>query len=296
MCIGIIIIYFVLRGYSLVIRYFQVALSKNLKKKRTSDFYVEKGKKMTSAFSREHVQRCREMWTSPQFNQLFTAFCQSCQFHSVQNRLELEEIDGVRLALDIIRQGTKDDVIIARAWVLLQNFVLVNRVDDPLEMKPIDIFVSRGGVELAAIEMSRGEPRWGQTLLTILAWTSTNEKAVHRVLASGVHKVGIAFIRDSHPQFVDISMSFIRSASAASACRATLRADGALSAFLPFIDCNKSEEPFQMRRGFRAASVVARLAGNDETGKFEHWKYKRSPYALISVLMIKNPKVLVHKR
>jgi hypothetical protein len=216
-------------------------------------------------FSKQYVQRCRELWNQPEFSNTFTLFYQNCQFTNVESRLRLEEIDGVQLSLDVIRDE-KEPVAVGRAWLILQNFVLVHSVDDLDEMKPIDIFVQRGGVELAAIELSRAEPRWTQTILTTLAWTSTNEKAVPRVIASGVHKVGIAFVRDQHPNFLDISMSFIRSASVARECRSTLRADGALEAFLPFISCNKSKEHLLMRRGFRAASVVARLAGNDETG------------------------------
>ena len=220
---------------------------------------------MIPAFSREFVLRLRELWDSPAFALGFVTFCQSCQFPDVHTRLRLEEIGGLQLAMDVIRDDS-DNALTGRAWVVLQNFVLVNRVDDPLEMKPIDVFVARGGVELACIELNRDEPRWAQTILTALAWTSTNEKAVPRVVASGAHKIGIRYIRDQHPQYLDISMSFIRSTSVAAACRSTLRADGALEAFLPFIECNNSNEPFQMRRGFRAASVVARLAGNDETG------------------------------
>jgi hypothetical protein len=179
------------------------------------------------AFSKEHVQRCREAWNAPELSALFIAFSQGCHFSDVNSRLQLEEIDGVQLALDIIRDE-KESALVSRAWLVLQNFVLVHSVDDPLEMKPIDIFVERGGVELAAMEMSKLQPRCAQTILTTLAWTSTNERAVSRVVASGVHKIGIAFVREQHPHFLDISMSFIRSASASRVCRSTLRADSYL--------------------------------------------------------------------
>ena len=120
-----------------------------------------------SAFTRAHVQRCREAWNTPQLAELFIAFCQSCDLSDVPSRMRLEEIDGVQLTLDIIRDQ-KDPILMSRAWLVLQNFVLLHSVDDPNEMKPIEIFVERGGVELAAIELNRPEPRWGQTILTMV--------------------------------------------------------------------------------------------------------------------------------
>jgi hypothetical protein len=199
-------------------------------------------------FTKAHVEKCRELWNSPEFPQAFTSFCQSCVFTNVENRLMLDEIGGVDLVLDVLRDGKRmHPHMIIRSWTILQNFVLVNRVDEPLEMKPIEIFVEKGGVELATIELSRNEPRWGQTILTTLAWTSTNENVVPRVIASGVHKVGIRYVREAHPNFMDISMSFIRSASAAKSCRAALRADGALEAFLAYVECSKSEDQIMMR-------------------------------------------------
>jgi len=221
---------------------------------------------MAGLLSKELVDECRRSMSTADFGVKFVAFCQSSQFHTVEERMQLEEFGGVQLALDYIRSEPDDAHLLGRAWVLMQNFVLVSNVDNPLELKPIEIFVERGGIELAVAEMTRAEPRWGQVILTTLAWTSTNEKVVPRIVASGVHKVGIKFVREANAQFLDISMSFIRSVSAAASCRSTLRADGALEAFLPFVNCNKSTEQYLMRRGFRATSIVARLAGSDETG------------------------------
>ena len=69
--------------------------------------------------------------------------------------------------------------------------------------------------------------------------------------------------RNSH---IDICMSFLRTLTTYPDTRQKLRDDGVLDVFIPFIDLLGSSEDLMLRRGFRSGSVVARLAGNDETG------------------------------
>lgn len=61
-------------------------------------------------------------------------------------------------------------------------------------------------------------------------------------------------------------MSFLRTLTTNESVRQELRDDGVLDVFLPFVDLLGSLTELELRRGFRAGSVIARLAGNDETG------------------------------
>jgi hypothetical protein len=130
----------------------------------------------------------------------------------------------------------------------------------------IKIFAEKGGVELAAKELAREPARYmvSRVLLTI-AWVGTNEEVAPRVVASGIHKTCIKLITTRTGDF-DTAMSLVRTLTAAPACRAQLRVDGLLDAVIPYLDGLKSVSESELRGGFRAGSIIARLAGNDETG------------------------------
>jgi hypothetical protein len=63
----------------------------------------------------------------------------------------------------------------------------------------------------------------------------------------------------------DICMSLLRTLSSNPSTREKLRADGVLDTAIPYVRLlGANSEDRDQRSGFRAFSIVARLAGNDE--------------------------------
>ena len=80
------------------------------------------------------------------------------------------------------------------------------------------------------------------------------------------HKIGIELVKQGKE--LNNALSFLRSCSSNTENRVKLRADGLLGAVIPYLKCleeKKNED--DIRNGFRTASIIARLAGNDELGE-----------------------------
>ena len=186
------------------------------------------------------------------------------------SRLRLFDDGIIDLALDIVRKNSPNHSrAIREVWQMFTEILVIHNVDDEQEYVPIAKFVDKGGIPLMAAEFESRRVKTGDTqMLLTFAWCATNDYATPHILqAEVIHKYAISVIKQgiTHGDF-DTAMSFIRTASACSSTRTKLRADGALDAVLPYIDDLKSTLDLALRRGFRAASIVARLAGNDEQG------------------------------
>jgi len=192
------------------------------------------------------------------------------QYPSLETRLSFVK-DGIfALAVDIARKNSLVHAqAVAIAWTMFMNALPIQNVDNDDELKPIDEFVKLGGVELAAVEFKKRLEKGDTSMLLMFAWCATDDNATPHIVDAGLHKYGIQYIsagpKNDSNRF-DTSMSFIRAASACYSTRSKLRSDGALDAVLPHLEGLKGSDDLSLRRGFRAGSVVARLAGNDEQG------------------------------
>ena len=223
----------------------------------------------TSVFS---VARCRQLLEedSEALNEAFLPEYDQ----TLSTRLGLFENGTAQLALEIIKKDSpKHTSVIKDAWTMFCDILIIRDVDDERENLPIDKFAELGGFACLAKEFERrleAKANVGN-MLVMLAWCATDVHVTPAILATGIHKRCIDYVKQGEElagNKFDTSMSFIRAASACHSTREKLRSDGALDAVIPFLEDLKKddEDDLSLRRGFRAASVVARLAGNDETG------------------------------
>lgn len=217
---------------------------------------------------RNTIERCR---ADLNIHEPFVQLDQLLIWGRLSNRQRNEDIGLIEFAFEALRnRECNDSTIRACLWGWLQSFVIVDDLDDKREITTIDIFASRGGIELAVMELTLPSCNYGTIVLSTLAWCSMNSAHIPRILGTGIHKDAIAHIAAARGDLLDISMALVRGlCGSPGATRRTLRADGAVEAVVPFlVDLQAAdEEEVHVRRGFRAASVVARLAGGESSGK-----------------------------
>ena len=201
---------------------------------------------------------------------------------TLSNRKRNERLGLIDFAFDVLRNRACTHVEIrACLWTWLQGLVIVDDSDDVRELEPINGFVDRGGIELAARELIYSDDRSSDTaLLSALAWCSMNPAHTPRIISTGVHKLAISYIDSRNWEVLDISMALLRGLCARRGrTRKILRADGAQSVVIPMlVDLNATNDDIRLRRSFRAASTVARLAENDESGKKNELLNFRRPH------------------
>ena len=194
---------------------------------------------------------------------------------NIDSRLAVLENGIVELAFDIIRKNSLNHPLaIKEAWRMLSEIVIVFDVEDDQEYIPIERLVGMGLIPMMALEFDRRRrenKNEGLEMLHALSWCASRECAIEPIMqADVVHKYAISVVKIGPPhEAYDTSMSLIRSLAASSSAqiKSKLRADGALDAILPFVDNLKhSNNDEKIKQGYRAASIVARLAGNDEAG------------------------------
>jgi len=177
---------------------------------------------------------------------------------------------------------------------MFKEMIPMYNVDDEREERLVNEFVELGGLELIAKEYERSKDsdlKDADSLMLTLGWLA-NEQNTPRILGHGIHKAAIEIIRkgpeNNNADQFDAAMSMLRAASAYVPTRGQLREDGALSAVLPYIDLLKSDEAEgdALRYGFRAASVVARLAGNDEQGGIGVQIFRDHPVMISKMLAV----------
>lgn len=186
-------------------------------------------------------------------------------------RLQLFKLGFVQIALQIATSDpTKFGVARLDAWQFFEGLLpRVNSADDS-EDEVLKQFWKLNGVALLVDEIERREQQKEEPaeLYKACGWLATVDEITPDLLKTGIHKRAIANLASSYASAdtKDSSMSFLRTASACYSTRGILRADGALTAVTPFLECLKNSDTISLRMGFRAGSVVARLAGNDEDG------------------------------
>ena len=191
------------------------------------------------------------------------------RFYRTDERIAMFDNGISELFFDIIKQFSHKpgyEMAVSQAWAIFSAILVPQNIDDERDYIPIEKFTAANGFQYIAenFQMLRDK----HSVLLTLAWSATNDIATPAIISFGLHKVAIAEIKKgkASPDF-DTCMSFLRTLTANPSTRNQLRADGALDAVLPSLDDLKAEkDDLALRRGFRAASIVARLAGNDEQG------------------------------
>jgi len=194
--------------------------------------------------------------------------------NNIERKLNMVKDGVLQLCIDIVRKSSdKHRYLRKDIWNMISELVVPNNVDDEKEAIPIKEFVKLGGVELAADEFKRRFHSSGdKSMLLTFAWLATVDEATPPIVECGIHKYAIEIIsksRQENPDTFDTALAFIRTASGCYSVRQKLRDDGALKAAISLLDnLNRPEaDQLALRTGFRAGSVVARLAGNDEQGE-----------------------------
>jgi len=161
-------------------------------------------------------------------------------------------------------------IIRDRLWDWLQAFVIIDDLDDENELEPIRAFVSRGGIELAAQEIDDPDCIFREALLSILSWCCMVPEYIPRVMSTGIHKMAIRFVNeDPEEDTAEISMSLLRALSSLGGpLRDCLLHDGLLECVRVYIrDLHSPANDVRLRRAFRAASIITRLADRDKSGR-----------------------------
>ena len=175
----------------------------------------------------------------------------------------------VSLAIETLKMGSNVGSNIRNiCWRWIQNYVIIDDANDPSEFgltAPMNVFANAGGVKLIGEELSRPDCSLG-LMFSIIFWCVHEPTLIHEFIKLGVHKYAINSVKIQDND-LDLALSVIRELSyLEGSTRRILREDGALDAVLSLLDCLKSTNDTELRRGFRAGSVIARLAGNDESG------------------------------
>ena len=112
-----------------------------------------------------------------------------------KSRLKGIELGIARVAMDIIEVGFENlDLIynsVWSAWKLIQQIIVVQNVDDPEEMKPLQAFSDIGGIELCVKELKHPEASqrpFQNHVLLILGWLCTNDNVSPKVIQCGLIK------------------------------------------------------------------------------------------------------------
>lgn len=157
-------------------------------------------------------------------------------------------------------------VMRSHSWALLLAFIFPESCEDEFLDEFTQTAVDHGILEHAAVEIAHyRDQQYIANMLLCLAWISTNEQCATRVIACGIVRFCLECIalRNQH---MDCSMSLIRALSASVSCRPVLRSVGVLDMAIPFLQGLHGPEMDSIRQGFRAGSLVARLAGSDVSG------------------------------
>ncbi|KAH9259154.1 hypothetical protein BASA81_002774 [Batrachochytrium salamandrivorans] len=216
---------------------------------------------------------------SPANLQLLQPYC----FHGAfESRMQMYDNGVVScLAKLVQRRGEIDPRWISQIWYWLHLFVLIDDLDDPRERlgshTPSQICFQLGMFASCPEELTQNFDNC-EACLGFVSWCSQDESLIPPLLEVGVHTQAILHIKRG--VLVDNCLALLRSLSTPNTgqVRAMIRKEGGLDCVLPYLRDLKetgevgegkedeAEAAARVRRGFRAASLVARLAGNDETG------------------------------
>lgn len=162
--------------------------------------------------------------------------------------------------------------VFTQCWRYLRDFVVIQDLDNANEYGAQS--TSQVCLELGVLEHCRDELALNysdcEDVLYFIGWVVQNPATIPRLVDSGCHVEMIQHVvaRDS---MLEPSMAALRALSILEGpVRQRLREDGALDAAVPFLSeltsVLEGEDEAKLRQGFRATSIVSRLAGNDEAG------------------------------
>lgn len=172
--------------------------------------------------------------------------------------------------VDVLRKAKFYQYSNSWCWEILQDLVVTQNVDDEEEKKPIQAFANLGCIQLCEKELQRVESDQIEPVLLILGWICTNDAVSPLVVDLKVHLPVIQRFKEnpSDPMLMNYGLSFLRTCCGNPVNREKLREDGLLEIVIPYLKLlNNQHSEVDLRNGFRAGSICARLAGNDESGK-----------------------------
>lgn len=145
----------------------------------------------------------------------------------------------------------------------------IDDLDDVRERGPgstIDAVQSRGIFNEIMKDLPGDGPAT-DAIFGFVSWCGQDEAAIPALIETGMHREAIAHI-NARSRCLNQAMASMRALITLEGNpRKVVRADGGLDAVLPFLkDLSETTDGNLIRRAFRTASIVARLAGNDETG------------------------------
>lgn len=124
--------------------------------------------------------------------------------------------------------------------------------------------------------------------MRFIRWVAEDPAYIPRLVELGVHAEAVKHIRDDDSRG-STSMSLLRTfAALEGTTRSKLREDGVLDHVLPLLNRLKPENVGVERIGFNAASIVSRLAGNDEAGGMGSETLHGNPLIIQSLIAFLN--------
>ena len=214
---------------------------------------------------RSAVAQCVQYPTN---EECFRRLDNETEWISLKNRRDMENFGVIKLAIATLKRDDISTHIRFLCWSWILNYVIIDDLDDENEYglnAPMNLFLRAGGNDLLSQDFEVFKTLWSK-LFAVTSWCSQDLSNIPEFIRREFHKYALVSI-NARDENLDFAISIIRAFSALEGpTRLILRKDGALEAVLPFLDCLQSNTDAELRRGFRTGSIVARLAGNDETG------------------------------
>ena len=199
----------------------------------------------------------------------WNSFYDLLEFGSLQNRREVQESGAIDFCVEYVKANSSSPFALNFAWDMINKFIIIDDVDDPEEYGPDSTashVANLGIIEVIAECLQQADCNV-EVMFDIVSWMAQEQPLIPKFVSLGVHKMAISILKSNDENLIDSSLAVIRAFSALEGpTRKIIREDGGLDAVLPFIGLLGSENELELRRGFRSGSIVARLAGNDETG------------------------------
>ncbi|KAH9251147.1 hypothetical protein BASA81_011046 [Batrachochytrium salamandrivorans] len=200
----------------------------------------------------------------------------ACSGPSFEERKAMESNGLVACLAQLLgRRATDPSIpkaVFTLCWRYLRDFVVIYDLDNANEYGPQS--TSQVCLELGVLEHCRDELVQNysdcEDVLYFIGWVVQNPATIPRLVDLGCHVEMIQHVvaRDG---MLEPSMAALRALTILEGpVRQRLREDGALDAAVPFLSeltsVHEGEDEAKLRQGFRATSIVSRLAGNDEAG------------------------------
>ena len=217
----------------------------------------------------EAVENCK-LDVANNIGALYQAFQAMGDTSILPNRMAFVEVGGLDICVDVLRNfATSSSNTNDYVWAMTETCLIIDDLEDPAELQPILHFQKLGGPLYLADGLKTAESQ-SQSMTRIFncaSWCCQVVETIPAMVDTGCPSLAIRIIQDANHTNVDIAMSFLRSMTVLEGpTRTQIRDAGGLNCVLQYLSLFQYDDDQNLRRAFRAGSIVARLAGNDETG------------------------------